>query len=632
MAVYSRNTASNISSSSNIGPSIPSMDLGSIIVKSLETSLKDVDTDSENLSQSITDGINKSVLGKKDDSKNTAATILKAEQEIQKIKKKNEEDDDKRKKSFFKKMFDSYNSLFKNFESNLKGGFEKTFSSLSTFTENPLMGFDKGLQSVIKGALGTVDKIANAPLPSLKKKNEDKDAQEGELSSRSSLIGSQLNQIAASTQSNLLISQQQNKNELKHNNDIEKETKDNRKEDKKEGAIKEKKRSEDSEKINQGIVKTNLTLGSLVGKIAGIAIGVVAIGSILPILLGKGAELVLLVKEKIAGFISMIPTYFQNLMNTFGTVIENLLIDLKQAFMPIIQKIGGAFIKFTMIGKSEDEKNKALAEFYGVSDEEYAEYDRNKKTADAYSEYKSAQSELPALREELAQAQADLEAYKKEHPYKNFWLGSEQQKRYDKLKADVASREKTVSKFEKKKYTINGQEYYGSQITEEMLGSSAETAAKIQGNVAMSKEQAKAQKQANWDKTNAENEARMLEGQFDFFLKDLTESQKQHFLETNTWTTSKRGKGKTYQLTPNQRERLINAPTREIGFLEKVEGAGGFVGTKLTNVGEQLHHDLHVDALDGFDAGKAHSAEVQKNDYNTMYVTNTFNSRTMSGK
>ena len=625
MAVYSRNTASNISSSSNIGPSIPSMDLGSIIVKSLETSLKDVDTDSENLSQSITDGINKSVLGKKDDSKNTAATILKAEQEIQKIKKKNEEDDDKRKKSFFKKMFDSYNSLFKNFESNLKGGFEKTFSSLSTFTENPLMGFDKGLQSVIKGALGTVDKIANAPLPSLKKKNKDKDAQEGELSSGSSLIGSQLNQIAASTQSNLLISQQQNKNELKHNKDIEKETKDNRKEDKKEGAIKEKKRSEDSEKINQGIGKTNLTLGSLVGKIAGIAIG-----SILPILLGKGAELVLLVKEKIAGFISMIPTYFQNLMNTFGTVIENLLIDLKQAFMPIIQKVGGALIKFTMIGKSEDEKNKALAEFYGVSDKEYAEYERNKKTADAYSEYKSAQSELPALLEQREQAKADWEAYKKEHPRSLF--KSEAQRRYETLDKKISLKQGTIAQFEKKKYTINGQEYYGSQITEEMLGSSAETAAKIQGNVAMSKEQAKAQKQANWDKTNAENEARMLEGQFDFFLKDLTESQKQHFLETNTWTTSKRGKGKTYQLTPGQRERLINAPTREIGFLEKVEGAGGFVGTKLTNVGEQLHHDLHVDALDGFDAGKAHSAEVQKNDYNTMYVNNTFNSRTMSGK
>jgi len=630
MAVYSRNTASNISSSSNIGPSIPSMDLGSIIVKSLETSLKDVDTDSENLSQSITDGINKSVLGKKDDSKNTAATILKAEQEIQKIKKKNEEDDDKRKKSFFKKMFDSYNSLFKNFESNLKGGFEKTFSSLSTFTENPLMGFDKGLQSVIKGALGTVDKIANAPLPSLKKKNKDKDAQEGELSSGSSLIGSQLNQIAASTQSNLLISQQQNKNELKHNKDIEKETKDNRKEDKKEGAIKEKKRSEDSEKINQGIGKTNLTLGSLVGKIAGIAIGIVAIGSILPILLGKGAELVLLVKEKIAGFISMIPTYFQNLMNTFGTVIENLLIDLKQAFMPIIQKVGGALIKFTMIGKSEDEKNKALAEFYGVSDKEYAEYERNKKTADAYSEYKSAQSELPALLEQREQAKADWEAYKKEHPRSLF--KSEAQRRYETLDKKISLKQGTIAQFEKKKYTINGQEYYGSQITEEMLGSSAETAAKIQGNVAMSKEQAKAQKQANWDKTNAENEARMLEGQFDFFLKDLTESQKQHFLETNTWTTSKRGKGKTYQLTPGQRERLINAPTREIGFLEKVEGAGGFVGTKLTNVGEQLHHDLHVDALDGFDAGKAHSAEVQKNDYNTMYVNNTFNSRTMSGK
>ena len=655
------------------------MDLGSIIVKSLETSLKDIDTDSGDVSKSITEGINNSVLGKEanknGDSKNVAATILKAEQEIQKIKKKNEEDDDKRKKSLLKKMFDSYMGLFKNVESNIKGGFEKTFSSLSTFTENPLMGFDKGLQNVIKSTLGTVDKIANTPLSAFKKKNNGEDEKEGILGSQltnigtsgSSLVNSQLEQIKTDTSSMAQTVGKNsdnwgefNKNEKEYNDKTDKKNDNNRKEDKKEGAIKEKKRSEDSEKINSGIAKTNLTVGAILLAVGAIVLAGVAFAAVLPIIIGNLANVYLFLREKVGNFIQMIPTYFQNLMTKAGLLFEKFMVKIKTALAPMFNKLGETFLKVSLIGKKQEEKDRALAEFYGVSEEEYAAYSRNKEVAGAITDYQKNMGELTAARKEKASAEERLNEWLEKRGLtaeqaKNIsemglWEGGSQDaEEYEALTDHIYVLNKSINKLEKsnnkilkKKYTTaEGETVTGGQIVTGGYSSSIQESIdvenKIRGNIQAENDKLMNEFEEKEEKALEEMAANTRAKQFEIFISDLTESQKQAFLKSGTWTTSKYGKGTTYQLTDEERKMLEGASTRGLNTAEALVAKGGYVGQTGANIGNQLNHDLHISALDGYNANKDPSTNPRNQTVgggNVLVnnVQNNINASTMSGK
>jgi hypothetical protein len=378
---------------------LPSLDLGSIIVKSLESSLNDLDEEKKDgsISDSVTEGINKSVLAKsdaslpavKEEEKTFSAKSESENQNFQKqkkkevqtegeLKKKNLKEEDKQRKNLFVTAIKGYSNLFKGLESNLKGTFEKTFSAVATFTSNPLEGLDRGLQAVIKGSLGAVDKLMNTQIKLPGAKNDGSKEDKERLAPVTTLINEKSSkfeeQIKTLIDDNKIGNEKINTNLVQLSNQLKM---NDRKGDSrhsqniKEGAIKEKKRSADAEKISGGIAQTNLVLGTVgqwVGMIGLAIVGAVALWPVIWTYLNKlwaslekwGRETIFELPKKIGNyFSSWFPYVVDNISDFFQTLFGDWFKDIKLFFTKIFDK---------------EAYQKEIASKYGMSVEEYENY------------------------------------------------------------------------------------------------------------------------------------------------------------------------------------------------------------------------------------------------------------------
>jgi len=650
MAVYSRQTSSgSLPPSTNTSSLLPSQDLGSIIVRSLEESLQNMDDNSDNLIAQIREGINTSVLGK-----NNNSNPVKKEQELQKLKKKNEEEDDKRRRAALKKMSDDYEKTFKKFQSNLEGTFDKAFKGLSTFAENPLMGFDKGLQSVIKGALGTVDKIANTPIKFGKKENGDTNPEFGVVNSNMTQIQSVLTQIKSNTEKTVDKETKQEVNETKN----ERKRENERKEDKKEGVVKEKKRSAESEKINQGVTKTNLTLGTISNWIMTAGLTILGVMAAIPLIKTGIDYAVSFLREKLLHFINMIPTHFENAMLTLGTAVKNAILDLKIAFFPMIQKIGVSVIK--LLNWDKDKEDKAVADFLGIGVEEYKHYEANKDVAEAYYNYQEYKSKMPGLESERTGTQRAMDTWLQQHGGMSekeaevmyrFDRDSEEAKQFNALRLKKVNLEKDISDLEKKKTkaltgqyvledgtVISGTEFL-NPVQSPQLKQAVQTSSIIHGDVNKQRQIWEDEKTSNLESAAKQKEANLLSGQFNAFTKDMTYSRAVDAYNKGYFMTSYYGKGKAIPLTDDQKnllgEWIKDGPTsghfRELTTTEKNLGAEMPVLNSLGNLISTTSNafigtPLNVKPTSGvIDVGgsKVNVNDTRQGANNSLFVTNT---------
>jgi hypothetical protein len=416
---------------------LPSVDLGSIIVRSLETSLKDLDTrDSKDMSDAITEGINKSIIGKpngplsnkngKNFAGNNINALTKEEKELQKLKKKNLQDEDKQRKSILKDMAKGYADLFKNLESNLKGTFEKTFSALNTFTNNPLEGFDKGLQAVIKGSLGAVDKVMNTQIKLPGSKSDGSKADKEKLAPVTTLINEKSakfeEQMKALIDDNKSGNEKISSNLVQLSNQIkanERKGDGRHTQDVKEGAIKEKKRSSQADSINKGIATTNLTLGTIGQTITMVALGVLAFLATWPVIRGKVSELLLKAQEMFTKFFDVtLPNLVNKIKVWLPVLITDLVEKLKLMFKPALMEIKKLGINLNPFMKEADKK-KALAEMSGMTAEQYEFYSGNSKAMEILDERKKLRETADAQKQITLAREAEYKNYLKEHGVKD---------------------------------------------------------------------------------------------------------------------------------------------------------------------------------------------------------------------
>lgn len=433
MATYTR-TQTQVQNTAS--PIMPSVDLGSIIVRSLESSLKEIDnTDSKDLSSSITDGINNSVLGKQTggplsniskSKSGTVAALTKEEIALQKLKKKNIQDEDKERKNVLKNMAKGYSDLFKNLESNLKGTFDKTLGALNTFTNNPLEGFDKGLQSIIKGSLGAVDKLMNTKITLPGKGNEASKEDKQKLQPVTTLINEKSSQIEDQLKTliddNKAGNDKISSNLVQLSNQIrgnERKGEERHKGDVKEGAVKEKKRSSQAESINAGIATTNLTLGTIGQTITMVALAVVAALAAWPIVRGKIAELLLKAQEALTKFFEVtVPNLVNKLKVWLPILITDLVEKLKLMLKPALLEIKKLGINLNPFMK-EEEKKKALAEMSGMTAEQYEFYSGNSKAMEILDERKKLKETADAQKTIYNERKIEYENYLREHGVKD---------------------------------------------------------------------------------------------------------------------------------------------------------------------------------------------------------------------
>ena len=655
MATYSRTQTQTQTSSS---PLMPSVDLGSIIVRSLETSLKEMDaSDSTDLSKSITDGINNSVLGKQtggplaniSKSKSSNVTALSKEEiALQKLKKKNIQDEDKQRKNLLKDMAKGYADLFKNLKSNLEGTFDKTLGALNTFTNNPLEGFDKGLQSIIKGSLGAVDKLMNTKI-SIPGKNNGGSKEDKEklapvttlITEKSSQIEEQLKTLIGDTKtgddkisSNLV----QLQNTIKNN---ERKGEDRHKGDVKEGAVKEKKRSAQAENINKGIATTNLTLGTIGQTITMVALAVVGFLATWPILRGKVAELLLKIQEKFTNFTEVIvPSWVNKIKVWLPILITDLVEKLKLMLKPALLEIKKLGINLNPFMK-EEEKKKALAEMSGMTAEQYEFYSGNSKAMEILDERKKLRETADAQKQITLAREAEYKNYLKEHGVKDikelgagglFGIGAT--KEYKEAEALKNAYEKALGD---QKSTLGRMSYTADQYVNvdgkkvrvvdlEKKEEYADTRKKFDEMNAILAGKSEADMKAY----EADKEKRHAEGQ----LKEQTELERlsfEHDLKQSYQSTMedamKTGVLKGRKLTPEQMGRLKeiynSGKWRKWGKWEEDAAIAQVFTGAWGNTGKELTHNLVESTTTSYQGIDTSRGEI--NDAHYVVTSNTVN-------
>ena len=626
MATYSRTQTQTRTSS----PILPSVDLGSIIVRSLETSLKDLDTgDSKDMSEAITDGINKSVIGKPSDPlsnknrKNSAGNninaLTKEEKDFQKLKKKNLQDEEKQRKNTLKDMAKGYVDLFKNLESNLKGTFEKTFSAVATFTNNPLEGFDKGLQAVIKGSLGAVDKLMNTQIKLPGAKNDGSKEDKERLAPVTTLINEKSSkfeeQMKALIDDNKIGNEKISSNLVQLSNQIktnERKGDGRHSQNVKEGAVKEKKRSADAEKISGGIAQTNLVLGTIGQTITMVALGIIAALIAAPIVLGRISEGILRLKEGFSHFMDVvIPDIVTKAKAWLGMMIENFIDGLTVKFKPVLNQIIKALM--TVAHPLDKEKrNAAIVEAMGIEQQTYAEYAKNKDVVEDYDACKRSRKEQALREEQLGELQKkkslflekkgvsdENELAEKGLSLDDEWLSIQQEMQQQKTMIDDLKNRRKKYLFKEYKIngkTITGMDFENADYTDKLdeLRSVKQT---VDGNLESETKKYQervTQRESDYQETIAKGHG---DNEFTHFLNRAYETDLIGALKSGTWSRHFDDKEK-FVLTDEQRaevqRRLDNKEYVPIGNFEQLAVKGRAVETSLTNLGGQLVHDVTV--------------------------------------
>ena len=353
MAVYDRTQGQVSSSSSNL-PALPSVDIGSVLVRSLQTALEGSGGDESDLPDKIAEGINRSNLikGQKGGvskssnstsvSKSPVDNLLNAEE---KKRTKSYESHLKRQEDAEKKAREERAKR----DQAIEKAFDATLKGLSTFAQNPLKGLDNALQGGFKLAFKGLDR-AFAALPFFKDKKDGKDGKAGggknggsgdskngnvispaelkatlldsytsskEIAAIANVVGNESNfqkNIAAAIVDKRDLADEKKKEDKKSKGEKDKE-------EAKEGKIEKKRDAQAGEQL-AATKGTNLLMGKIVEGVVGL--GIVAV--FLPIIKGLIGRLIV----NISNFFKTLPARVKVAMVNFTTGIQKVLLPLFQ--------------------------------------------------------------------------------------------------------------------------------------------------------------------------------------------------------------------------------------------------------------------------------------------------------------
>lgn len=321
MAVYERNQG-QLPPSSNTMPALPSRDIGSIIVRSLQNALSADSGGDDELPDKIAEGINRSDLmnGQKKGGVSQNGEGGNSKSPIDNLLKGGETARTKAYEKHLKKEEDAEKKARREREARdmaAAKAFETTLRGLSTFAQNPLKGLDNALQAGFKGlfkfgnnlmhkSLGDINKdmkkavgVVTAPareVGNLVKGTFTTAAAVGEVvgGGVAKVVGKGGIQKPAVEASDV-ASEKSGKTKVAKVKGEEKGGETKQDKDKKEvkEANVEKKRDKQAGAQLAETAKTNLTVGMIFGKLVALAIGLAAVAVLIPIIAGHLADLVL---------------------------------------------------------------------------------------------------------------------------------------------------------------------------------------------------------------------------------------------------------------------------------------------------------------------------------------------------
>ena len=335
MATYERNQG-QIAASSNTLPALPSKDIGSIIVRSLQNALTADSGDDDALPDKIAEGINRSVIANGQKKGGVAQNGEgNSKSPIDNLLKSGETARTKAYEKHLKKEEDAEKKARREREARDRAAtkaFETTLRGLSTFAQNPLKGLDNTLQAGFKGLFKFGNNLMHKSLGDI---NKDMKKAVGVVTAPAREVGNLVKGtfttaaavgkvvgggIAKAT--GIGLSQEEREAEIKKNSPFKKTQKnadgtmtvvegggknqgktfdasgkevskqDKDQKEAKEAKI-EKKRDQQAGAQLAETAKTNLTVGMIFGKLVALAIGLAAVAVLVPIIVGHLADLVL---------------------------------------------------------------------------------------------------------------------------------------------------------------------------------------------------------------------------------------------------------------------------------------------------------------------------------------------------
>lgn len=384
MAVYDRNDTNLPAVSSS---QLPSVDVSSILIKSLQTAMGNVPSESEDLADQITEGINnsdlvkqkKSDVGKSTNSNSPLDALLKSNNESVKKQEKANNDYLLRKEKRELTLLEKQEKL-------LEKKVDTAMKEANTFSKNPLKGFNDFLENGIKKGFGSLFKLSHKTLGEI-----GKDAKNGfkgvasTLAMPAKLIGTgfaTIKNLVASQSSSLVESnnvkdaaktsqEKETKTESLtnqiteaiNNSDLideekKRELKEKEKEVKQETkeANVEKKRDAQANELAKSNMLVNTSLGKIVGSVATVALAAGLIYTGFPIAYAHIKDTIIGIKQGFIKFGAVVESF----INTLGPRAKSMAVELLSSISLRSPITGKPYRPFQ--GNLTEEQQERLAE------------------------------------------------------------------------------------------------------------------------------------------------------------------------------------------------------------------------------------------------------------------------------
>lgn len=361
MAVYDRNDTNLPAVSSS---QLPSVDVSSILIKSLQTAMGNVPSENEDLADQITEGINnsdlvkkkKSDVGKSGNSNSALDALLKSNNESAKKQEKANNDYLIRKEKRELALLDKQEKL-------LEKQIDTAMKAANTFSKNPLKGFNDFLENGIKKGFGSLFKLSHKTLGEISN-----DAKKGFKSVTSTLampakvIGTGFATIKnlVTSQSSSLVKSGNVKNAVKTSQEKEKavELKEKEKEVKQEAkeANIEKKRDAQANEVAKSNLLMNTSLAKIVGSVAAVALAAGLIYTGAPIAYAHLNDTIIGIKQGFIKFGAVVESFFK----TLGPRAKSMAIELLSSISLRSPITGKPYRPFQ--GNLSEEQQERLAE------------------------------------------------------------------------------------------------------------------------------------------------------------------------------------------------------------------------------------------------------------------------------
>ena len=373
MAVYDRNDTNLPAVSSS---QLPSVDVSSILIKSLQTAMGNVPSESEDLADQITEGINnsdlvkqkKSDVGKSGNSNSALDALLKSNDESARKQEKANNDYLIRKEKRELALLDKQEKL-------LEKQIDTALKEANTFSKNPLKGFNDFLENGIKKGFGSLFKLSHKTLGEI-----GKDAKNGFKSVTSTLampakvIGAgfaTIKNLVTSQSSSLVESgsvkdaaktsqEKETKPELKEKEDEAKkrelkEKEDEAKQEAKEANVEKKRDAQAAESAKSNML-INTSLAKIAGYVATVALAAGLIYAGAPIAYAHLNDTIIGIKQGFIKFGATVESFFK----TLGPRAKSMAVELLSSISLRSPITGKPYRPFQ--GNLTEEQQERLAE------------------------------------------------------------------------------------------------------------------------------------------------------------------------------------------------------------------------------------------------------------------------------